>query len=984
MWMPTDRINRAGILGTALDLLNIGNSGVVLTDDGITLQGRSPVALKFEDLSAELSIRKRFGFSSLSLARSDGSNVYVGPLKAHNAIAFAKRANEAWRTFYRDLLEVRRSEITELARIATRLENPKRYPSACLLQPFVNRARLLASRLPRPIPEQLIDLALRQEIDLVRQLSDEPSNLRERAIRAFLARELEDMASFFDSIESNPLTPEQRLAVVTDEDATMVLAGAGSGKTSVITAKAAYLIQRGIRRPDEILLMAFARDAAEEMAERIRSRCGAAVNAITFHALGNSILREVEGQAPALAAHAGDEAQFRNLLRDILLNEVAKLPGLADVLRVWFGELYCPYRSEWDFKTRDEYYRYIEDHELRSFKGHRVRSFEELQIANWLFLNGIDYEYEPDYEHELPGNDRTAYTPDFRLTGSGVYIEHFGVRRTTGPDGRERLTTAPYVDRKQYLEDMDWKRRVHHEHGTVLIETYSYERVEGCLTESLARKLEPHATPRPIPDERMFETLAELGQIDGFTQMLAAFLRHFKSGSYSVDACRKRGAASADPSRSAAFLKIFEPLFGAYKARLGKRIDFEDMILRASDHVRAGRYTSPYRHLLVDEFQDISDARAGLLLALKEQHEDARIFAVGDDWQSIFRFTGSDIHLMRNFGTEFGGTFDGETGIHSSVDLGRTFRSVDRIALPARRFVLRNPAQIEKQVIPAGKTDAPAIMISYCSRGREGDALSEALRSIGDTHPGGKKTAVLLLGRYRYVKPKNLHALTRTHGGLGLRFMTVHGSKGLEADHIIILNVSAGRMGFPSEIEDDPLLDLVLPEAETFDHAEERRLFYVALTRARHTVTILADREKPSSFVRELAAENEYGAVVTGDAKVAGRACGKCGGRMLAHTGKSGQTYFQCEHRFLCGSTLLPCNACGSDLPVAERTNPDRMKCSCGKAYLACPACQDGWLVERSSRYGSFLGCVRFPHCKGKAKRSRESTRKRPPFRRRS
>ncbi len=972
--MPIDKLHRAGILGIVLDALNVGNSSVILTNDGVSLQGRIPVALKFGDLATELSVRKRLGFSFLSLARSDGSNIHVGPLKARHAIAFASRANEAWRTFYLGLLEARRSEFTELAGIATRLENPRRYPSACLLQPFIVRARLLTSRLPRSIPEQLIDQTLKREIDLVRQLSDEPSDLRARSIRTFLARELEDMASFFDSIESNPLTPEQRLAVVTDEDAVLVLAGAGSGKTSVITAKAAYLIQRRIRRPDEILLMAFARDAAEEMVERIRSRCGAAVNATTFHALGNGILREVEGQAPALAAHAGDEAQFRNLLRDILLNEVAKLPGLGDVLRVWFGELYCPYRSEWDFKTRDEYYRYIEEHELRSLKGDRVRSFEELQIANWLFLNGIDYEYEPDYEHELRDNYRTAYTPDFRLAGSGVYIEHFGVRRTTGPDGRERLTTAPYVNRKQYLEGMEWKRRVHREKGTVLIETYSYERVEGRLTESLAKKLEPYATPQPIPDERMFETLAELGQIDGFTQMLAAFLRHFKSGSYSVDACRKRGATTADPVRSAAFLKIFEPLFKAYQERLGKRIDFEDMILRATDHVRAGRFRSPYRHLLVDEFQDISDARAELLLALKEQHEDARIFAVGDDWQSVFRFTGSDIHLMRNFGKKFGGTFDGETGIHSSVDLGRTFRSVDRIALPARRFVLKNPAQIEKQVIPAGETDAPAITISYCSRGREGDALSEALRRIEDLHSGGKKTTVLLLGRYRYVKPENFHSLTRTHANLDLRFMTVHGSKGLEADHVVILDASSGRMGFPSEIEDDPLLDLVLPEAEVFDHAEERRLFYVALTRPFHTVTILADRERPSSFVRELAAEKEYGAVVIGEAEVAGRACGNCGGRMLAHTGKSGQTYFRCEHRFLCGSTLSPCKACGSDLPVAERTEPDRMKCSCGKVYPACPLCPDGWLVERSSRFGAFLGCVRFPECKGKAKRRRGST----------
>src|SRR5690606_14498034 len=129
-----------------------------------------------------------------------------------------------------------------------------------------------------------------------------------------------------------------------------------------------------------------------------------------------------------------------------------------------------------------------------------------------------------------------------------------------------------------------------------------------------------------------------------------------------------------------AFLEIFEQVMEAYQRRLDGTIDFEDMIRRATDHVREGRYHSPYRHLLVDEFQDISNGRAQLILALRTQHADARVFAVGDDWQSIYRFAGSDIHLMRNFGEMFGGSFAGADGVHCTVDLGRTFRSVDKIA----------------------------------------------------------------------------------------------------------------------------------------------------------------------------------------------------------------------------------------------------------------------------------------------------------------
>ena len=961
-------ICRTGLVGLFLNLFGIGYPCATLTPEGVTIRSRPPVRLDFEDIAAEVQVSRRLGISSLTIRRHCGATVEVVGVSASSAVNFAGRANEAWKGYYKSIFAATEHEISELSEAVRRLESPRRYPSACLLQPFVERARSLAARLPESIPEQLVDKTQHEELDRVKQLARFPSQLREEATRMFVDTELREMAQFFDDIETNPLTTEQRLAVVTDEDATLVLAGAGSGKTSVITAKAAYLIERQIRHPDEILLMAFGKDAAEEMAKRIKKRCGSPVDALTFHALAYGIIREVEGQAPALAPHASDEAHFRNLLRDILLKEIAKLPDYGDILRHWFGELYLPYKNQWDFKSKDEYYQYVEAHELRSLKGERVRSFEELQIANWLFLNSIAYEYEPDYEHDLPENNRRAYTPDFRLTESGVYIEHFGVRKMAGPDGKEQLTTAPMVDRDEYLEGMEWKRRVHADNGTALIETFSHERVEERLTEALAEKIAPYATPRPIPAELMFETLSELGHLDGFTQTLATFLRHYKSASLTIEACRAKGRSSEEVARSMAFLYIFEPVFEAYQRRLDTRIDFEDMILRATDLVRSGRYKSPYRHLLVDEFQDISDGRAKLLLALKEQHDNIRIFAVGDDWQSIFRFTGSDIHQMRNFGKEFGGSLSGETGIHKTVDLGRTFRSVDKIALPARSFVLRNPSQINKKVIPAGETDAPAIMIAYHSRDQDADTLGTALRHIEGSCNGEKETTVLLLGRYRFVCPTNLDALRKSHPKLNIRFVTVHGSKGLEADHVIVLQASSGRMGFPSEIVDDPLLDLVLPEAENFDHAEERRLFYVALTRARYTATVFADRERPSTFVRELEKVKEYGAVVIEEAGVAKYACGKCGGRMLAKTSKTGSTYFACDHGFLCGETLLPCSSCGNDLPIADEDDRGKMKCSCGAEYIACPSCTDGWLVERSSRYGTFLGCIKYPECRGKKK----------------
>lgn len=962
------QIKRNAIAGFILRVLGQVNRGIQLNESEVMVLTPSPKDIPFRELAGPAKLTKLLWFHGVSLSLTDGSSIKVFGVKRADAAQFVEAANQVWRQYLSHLLSAADQELQALLQVVDRLSSPRRYPSACLLEPYVARANTLFSRIPMTVPDSVTSPEQHRMLEAVSAFQKDPARIRDTAIGEFVDVELREMQDFFDGIESNPLTPEQRLAVVTDEDATLVLAGAGSGKTSVIVAKAAYLIHRENRRPNEILLMAFGAKAAAEMASRIEERCGAPVDARTFHALGYSIIREVEGQAPVLAPHASDDAQFRALLRDIVENLIAKLEETGALLLRWFSEFFWPYRSEWNFKTRDEYYQYVESHELRTLQGELVRSFEECEIANWLYLNGIAYEYEPVYEHELPENDRQAYTPDFRLTESGVYIEHFGVRKERGPDGTVRLTTAPYVDRESYLEGMAWKRMVHEEYGTTLIETYSYERVEGRLTEALAEKLAPFATPAPIPSEQVFDGLSELGRIDAFTQTLGTFLRHFKSAGLSVEECRSRGERSADAPRGLAFLKVFEPVFLAYQRRLGDRIDFEDMIIRATEHVKAGRYKSPYRHLLVDEFQDISDGRAKLLLALKAQHEDARIFAVGDDWQSIYRFSGSDIHLMRNFGQAFGGTFAGSTGIHRTVDLGRTFRSVDKIAIPARSFVLKNPSQIEKRVIPAGTTDASAIKIAYYTRGQEAAALSSVLEDIRHTAARSgphKPDAVLLLGRYHRVCPRNLSKIETAYPELSIRFMTIHASKGLEADHVVILQATSDRMGLPSEIVDDPVLNMVLPEPEKFDHAEERRLFYVALTRARQSVSILADQDKQSVFVRELVENKEYGVVSLGGSAIAERRCEACGGRMLAKKSSHGRLRFFCEHGFLCGTSLPACDVCNKDVPIPARSNPGMMVCGCGARFPSCPSCTDGWLIERKGRYGAFLGCARYPNCKG-------------------
>ncbi len=481
---------RLGFLGEILPKL-VGRwpFGMQLVEEGILVLARPRYLVPFGQIAAQVEYRRSFWFHGLILRPKGKPEIRLRGIERREGEAFAENSNQAWRHHFLKSLEENAEELTRALRSIKRLDSGLLYSAACVTAPILEVSKGLLSDLPDELPHGIGTEEQRNQIEVLSGFCSDPEGSRDRFIEKYVQAELEKMRSFFDKIESNPLTPEQRLAVVTDEDATLVLAGAGSGKTSVIVAKAAHLIKSGTRQPDEILLMAFGRDAAAEMATRIEERTGSKVDALTFHALGNSIIRQAENGAPALAAHASDDKAFAAHLREILFSDIASEPKLSALLLKWFSEFYWPYKSEWDFKTKDEYYQYVEAHELRTFQGELVKSFEEWEIANWLYLNGIAYEYEPSYEHDLPENTRTTYTPDFRLTESGVYIEHFGVRKSQDSGGQTILTTAPHVDRKPYLEGMEWKRNVHAEHETALVETFSYERVEGRLTEALEEKL---------------------------------------------------------------------------------------------------------------------------------------------------------------------------------------------------------------------------------------------------------------------------------------------------------------------------------------------------------------------------------------------------------------------------------------------------------------------------------------------------------------
>ncbi|MDE0620324.1 MAG: topoisomerase DNA-binding C4 zinc finger domain-containing protein [Bryobacterales bacterium] len=349
----------------------------------------------------------------------------------------------------------------------------------------------------------------------------------------------------------------------------------------------------------------------------------------------------------------------------------------------------------------------------------------------------------------------------------------------------------------------------------------------------------------------------------------------------------------------------------------------------------------------------MSPARARLLKALLDQSPAAQLFAVGDDWQAIYRFGGSDIAIMREFAERFGDT--------KRMDLETTFRCAEPIAAVATRFVLANPAQIRKTVHSTRQLQGPCVHVGL-SRGRDQSLLREALSRIA-VHAANHEepSNVLLLGRYKHLRPGNLAGLAKQHPRLQLSFKTVHGSKGLQADYVVVLGLCTGRHGFPTEITDDPLLDLVLSAPEEHSNAEERRLFYVAPTRARRHVFVLADGGPPSPFVVELIGGN-YDVAVFGQLPGKDVPCPTCVNGHLVHResahGKG--AFYGCSNWPYCEHRQPPCPSCGRGLPVKAKGG---FRCrDCGQQIEACPSC-GGWLRTRTGKYGRFLGCSSWPAC---------------------
>lgn len=923
---------------------NAGYKTLLAGGDGLLIKTKlGSKEISYSSLMGDILIRRGFFWDSLHIPLTDGHVFLLGGIARGQSELIRQDLHRRHESFICKAIENISSKLESAYHQAVVLFGGQQYirqgTARKWMQDFASISGTTSHRLFR----QHASAQVRQWADHIKPFLESCNLAIKQVNDAYILSQLTFYKEYFDRIESKPLTLSQRQACVVNERNNLVLAGAGTGKTSTMIGRAGYLLHSGQATANEILMLAFAKKASEEMDERAHARLGVTeLTTKTFHALGKQIIAKVEGRVPDLHPMAEDDALKTKFVDDqiqhLLLNEAYR-----SKLLTYFTQFLHPYKNRFSFKTEGDYHRYILDNEIRTLQGEQVKSYEECEIANYLYRQGVRYEYEAPYRVNTAGPDFKPYRPDFYLPDYDIYIEHFAVD--------ENQQTPAFINRQKYLEGMAWKRSLHAQHQTRLMETYSYQKRHGTLIPLLEDQLiKAGVNFAPIPDSLLLDKLKSLGLVTKFSALIASVLALFKTAGISIQHYFEQARLHEDKERMRAAVELFEPIYDTYEKALRDAgcIDFDDMLIRSIAYVESGRYPSPYRHIMVDEFQDISLTRARLVKVLLAQHPEGSLFCVGDDWQSIYRFTGSDVSITKNFEQHFG-----DTAMHV---LDMTFRFNNKIGEVASQFIGKNPDQIEKNI--RSHTQVELASIALLKTSQPDIAIEAALSDITLKSPG--KATVLILARYRFLRP-NLSGFKQKFPSLDIRFMSIHESKGKEADYVIVLGLEQGKNGFPSEKISHPLIELLLPKAESYAYAEERRLFYVALTRARHYVYLVTDGDNASCFARELIKERYDIAQNSGtgfQTELADVPCEKCKSGYLVRRSSQSGIFYGCNQYPLCTHTQTGCSRCGNALVLRGRFRICKSE-DCNYREPVCPACA-GSLVLRNGPHGKFWGCSNY------------------------
>lgn len=836
-----------------------------------------------------------------------------------------------------------------------------------------------------------IEAFLRNYADLA-DLKDGSTSIQQHN-QTYLQRHLVSEKHYLDTVLSKvdsaiSLDEEQRKVVLTDEDYMLVVAGAGAGKTTTVAAKVKYLVECKHVAPEQILVISFTNKAVSELRDKINKALKINSPVTTFHKTGYAILRKQDADKKNVV----DSGFMFDVINNYLKNDVLQEPEMVNKLILFFGSYFdAPYEgddlnaffnyiSKADFSTmRSNMNEYVETiTNKRTGKSitinyESLRSAQEVQIANFLYLNKVDYEYEKIYPYSFRKSHK-PYTPDFTIKQGDrtIYIEHFGITE----DGTHNRYTKAELER--YKKEVNDKVKFHRDHGTELINTFSQYKDGRPLLEHLKEQLiAAGITLEPRSEQEVYQKIVSTEEnkyILKLVRLLCTFIQNFKTNGYDTDKFREMHRMTENV-RTKLFLDVCHQCYLEYSKKLKERgaVDFEDMINDSAKILQEQQDMGAklnFKYIIIDEYQDISLQRLDLAQTLS-QVCDAKIIAVGDDWQSIYAYAGSRITLFTHFAEIM--------GYGEELKITKTYRNSQEVIDIAGSFIQKNSSQIQKSLISPKHIDFPIIIESYSEDGDKKDlegkggkfylqaqAVERCIGQIMEANAKEGKPAnssILLIGRYGFdafnLSRSGLFTYFENTGEVKskaypkakLTFLTAHRSKGLGYDNVVIINAVNATYGFPSKIEDDPVMKLVIRDDRTIEYAEERRLFYVAMTRTKNRVYIAVPQQRPSRFVAELV--REYDKVcVNGELDISKTDSPDIS--MIKHCPICGYP-LQYKHKKDLGLRLWICT---NEPEICDFMTNDL---SGGiLPILKCDCCKDGYLIVRTKDRTPFLGCTNY------------------------
>ncbi len=660
------------------------------------------------------------------------------------------------------------------------------------------------------------------------------------------------------------LNDKQKEAVVSENRRVLVLAGAGSGKTKTLLQKLIHLIEEKNVNPSNILAITFTKNAVNEMIDRLiitadnsdryaeiltnnnstlkdkdieryffskKIKWIDRVTIKTFHSLCYSIMRnfgvnefdnkfKIVGDAKIakneFSKYTAGETIFE-IIHKILIKNCESGDYLISLKRYILDYLIDKIHQHSHRNTTSYKGRFF-----TTLNGIKVRSKSEQYIADWLYRHNIKFHYEPNVNFQ-----DFDFKPDFYIPEANLYIEHISKKSYPTKNKEEQFRIA----------------------NKLLVKTYESQTKDTALfniaLERIIKNRLPanyHYTSALSFEEEFRERHKE---VSDFIRQIMRVTDMIKVDNQSTQNILTK-ARNDQHERVRDFYKLAIPIIDTYREYCINKsyLDFNDMISRTISLFRnhteiADKFKKKYQYILVDEFQDVNNLQVELIKLLLTRTN--QLFCVGDDWQSIYGFRGSNVDFIINFRKYFRSS--------DIIKLNLNYRSTENIVEASNEVIKYNKYKVDKE-LRSSKKSSSKIHI-YAGRD-EDDNLDYVVEQINELQQkrGYKKEDILFL--YRRSKMYYPFFERFRQEGIFVSAKTIHAAKGLEAKAVFIIGLTEGYGGFPDIWMDDRIYQIIKASKYDLLLEEERRLFYVAITRAKDELFLITEKGNESGFLREI------------------------------------------------------------------------------------------------------------------------------------